>query len=113
MAKKKQDTEEQLPKKITDIDAAIWSVEQSVGMFVERWISLPRFAMPCEVMDQGQLRDAMGLRATIDLGDPWPKAEELLLQNGFRWHWLGTNRVMYLREREYLIPEATEVPSDP
>jgi len=101
MGRRKSESEEpEVPKKITDIEAATWNVEQAVGMFVSRWLPLPNFSMPCEVMDQGELRDAMGLRATIDLGDPWPKAEQLLLKAGFLWHWMGASRVMYLRERD-------------
>ena len=56
-------------------------------------------------MDARQLRDALGLRATIDAGDPWPTAEQLLLEHGFRWHWLGTSRVMYLKERDDFVPD--------
>lgn len=107
MARKKntESEEPEIPKKITDIEAARWDVEQSVCMFMHRWTPLAEFSIPCEVMDQGNLRDAMGLRATIDLGDPWPIAEQMLLSNGYLWHLLGTSRVMFLREREDLIAE--------
>ncbi len=105
--KRKGDSEEpEAPKKVTDIEAADDNIKTAVEMFAERWIPLPEMAMPCEVMDVGQLRDAMGLRATIDLGDPWPTAERLLLQQGFRWHWIGSSRVMIMREREDMIPSA-------
>lgn len=114
MSSKKSESDVQAPRKVTDIDAARWNVEHAVAMFTERWISLPEYCYPCEVMDQGALRDVMGLRATIDLGDPWPAAEQILLQMGFRWHWLGNMRVMYLRERDEMInsgfTEAEEVP---
>lgn len=93
------------PLKVTDIDDAIQNIDHAVYAFAERWISLPQFEIPCEVMDQGQLRDAMGLRATIDVGDPWPHAEATLMKMGFRWHSLGNCRVMYLRERDDIIED--------
>lgn len=89
----------------TDIQALKDNVEQAVGEFAQRYISMPKFSLDCEVMDQRQLRDAMGLRATIEAGDPWPKAEELLLSANFRWHWLGGTRVMFLKEREDYEPD--------
>lgn len=104
MSRKKSENEDpEVPKKVTDIEAAQWNVEQAVAMFVQRWMPMPYITGRCEVMDQGQLRDAMGLRATIDLGDPWPAAEQMLLQEGFRWHFLGSSRVMLLGEREDCI----------
>lgn len=96
---------ESSPKKITDIDALEGNVEAAVAGFAERWVSMPRFTEMCEVMDQGQLRDAMGLRATIDTSDPWPTAEKMLLEHGFRWHWLGGMRVMFLQERDGFVPD--------
>lgn len=89
----------------TDIAALKENVEKAVEAFADRYLSMPRFTMDCVVMDQRQLRDAMGLRATIEAGDPWPKAEQLLLEMGFRWHMLGGTRVMYLREREDAVPD--------
>lgn len=89
----------------TDIQALKDNVENAVDEFAQRYISMPRFTMDCEVMDQCQLRDAMGLRATVEAGDPWPKAEQLLLQHGFRWHLLGGTRVMYLMERADYQPD--------
>lgn len=89
---------------VTDIDALKDNTEDSVCAFAERFLSMPSFSERCEVMDKGQLRDAMGLRATFESGDPWPTAEKLLLERGFRWHWLGDRRVMYLMEREELVP---------
>ena len=100
-----QDNEESSPKKITDIKALEDNVAAAVMGFAERWMSMPRFTEQCEVMDQGQLRDAMGLRATIDTGDPWPTAEKMLLEHGFRWHWLGGMRVMFLQERDSFVPD--------
>ena len=106
MGKKKVQTEEEkLPSKVTDIEAAIDNIEQSVAAFINRYQPLPRLSFPCEVMDQGQLRDAMGLRATIDLGDPWPQAEQILLQQGFRWHYIGNSRVMIFRDRADFIED--------
>lgn len=89
----------------TDILAIKDNAEQAVGAFAERYLSMPRFTLDCVVMDQRQLRDAMGLRATIEAGDPWPKAEQLLLEANFRWHMLGGTRVMYLKERENYEPD--------
>lgn len=89
---------------VTDLEAIKDNTEQAVGAFAQRYIPMPGFSMRCIVMDQSQLRDAMGLRATFESGDPWPKAEQLLLNAGFRWHMLGSTRVMYLMEREDTIP---------
>ena len=99
------DEQEHGPRKVTDIDAAIDNINEAVYAFNDRWASMPKFALGVEVMDQRQLRDAMGLRATIDTGDPWPKAEQLLLQLGFKWHWLGGMRVMFVHERDGFIDE--------
>ncbi|MBQ7157629.1 MAG: hypothetical protein IJR86_07565 [Bacteroidaceae bacterium] len=100
---KSEDNEVKTPSKVTDITSAEENIELAVEAFCEKWISLPEMIMPCEIMDQSQLRDAMGLYATIDLGDPWPQAERALLQEGFRWHNLGGSRVMFLRERDDCI----------
>ena len=90
---------------VTDIEALKHNTEHAVEAFAERYISLPRMTEDCEVMDQRQLRDAMGLRATIEAGDPWPKAEEMLLEMGFRWQLLGGTRVMFLMERPGYEPD--------
>ena len=100
-----EDNEEKTPLKVTDIDALKENVRMAVEEFAKRWISMPGFGLDVEVMSVGQLRDAMGLRATIDVGDPWPEAEKMLHEFGFRWHWLGGQRVMYLREREDFVPD--------
>ena len=89
----------------TDIEALKDNTQKAVNDFAERWMSLPKFTADCEIMDQRQLRDAMGLRATIEAGDPWPKAEQLLIHAGFRWHQFGGCRVMFLREREDASPD--------
>jgi len=89
----------------TDIAALEDNTERAVEAFAARYLSMPRLMTDCEVMDQRQLRDAMGLRATIEAGDPWPAAEQKLLEHGFRWHLLGGTRVMYLREREDRKPD--------
>jgi len=86
--------------KVTDLDAIKSNIDDAVEVFAERWISLPKMCVGCEIMDQGQLRDAMGLRASADYGDPWPEAELKLSNMGFRWHQLGTQRVMFLKERD-------------
>lgn len=91
---------------VTDLEAIKDNTEQAVNAFAKRYLSMPRFTEHCEVMDQGQLRDAMGLRATFDSGDPWPRAEQLLIeQYHFRWHNLGGIRVMYLQERGGYEPD--------
>ena len=89
----------------TDIEALKGNAREAVDEFSQRYISMPRFTEECEVMDQRQLRDAMGLRATIEAGDPWPMAERDLTAHGFRWHWLGGTRVMFLKEREGCVPD--------
>lgn len=98
-----KEEQEQLPKKVTDIDAVHDNTKAAVDAFAYRWAPMPRFAVGVEAMDARQLRDAMGLRASMDWGDPWPQAERLLLQMGFEWHWLGASRVMFLQERDEFI----------
>ena len=90
---------------VTDIKALEDNTTKAVEAFAERWISMPRLTLECEVMDVRQLRDAMGLRATIEAGDPWPQAEQKLLEMGFRWQWLGGSRVMFLKERDGYEPD--------
>jgi len=115
---KKDEEEEKAPQKVTDIEAAISNIETAVYAFNERWAAMPRFALGVEVMDQRQLRDAMGLRANIDTGDPWPAAEQQLLQLGYHWHWIGGQRVMFVQERDSFVQtdddwsEAEEVLSE-
>jgi hypothetical protein len=89
----------------TDIEALKDNAESAVDEFAARWLCMPNFTVDCEVMDQRQLRDAMGLRATIEAGDPWPAAERRLLEMGFRWQWLGDTRVMFLKERDGYTPD--------
>lgn len=93
------------PMVVTDLDAIKDNTQEAVYAFANRWVPMPEFGMNVEVMDQARLRDAMGLRATFESGDPWPAAEKLLLQLGFRWHWLGDQRVMYLQEKENYVPD--------
>jgi len=108
-----QNDDEKAPRGVTDIDALKENVRMAVEEFAERWISMPGFGLDVEVMSVSQLRDAMGLRASIDWGDPWPEAEKLLHEFGFRWHWLGGQRVMYLRERDDFVPDTGwEVPEE-
>ena len=109
--------EEKAPRKVTDIDAASDNITAAVEAFARQWEPAPRFDLGVEVMDVGQLRDAMGLRASIDIGDPWPAAEQELLSLGFRWQSLSGQRVMFLRERDGFVPdtgwsEAVEVKSE-
>lgn len=96
---KKGSGEDDTPKKVTDIDAVESNTRQAVEDFVCQWQPWPRFDLGVETMDVGQLRNALGLRASIDWGDPWPVAEELLLRHGFRWHMLAGQRVMLMKER--------------
>lgn len=96
---------ESKPIKVTNIEAAKFNISSAVEEFARRYISMPKFDLGVEIMDQGQLRDAMGLRATIDIGDPWPEAEQELLEHNFRWHNLSGHRVMYLKERDDFIPD--------
>lgn len=107
MARKKktgaEDPEEESPK-ITDIAALRWNVEQRVADFCLRWMPMPGFGIDVEVMGIGQLRNIMGLHATAD-GDPWPAAEKMLMDAGFRWQWMGSSRVMFLREKEDYVPD--------
>ena len=109
----KSDDEEKLPQKVTDIGAARNNIEAAVNAFCDQWAAAPEFRVGVELMDQCQLRNAMGLRATMDIGDPWPKAELLLLDRGYKWHMLGGSRVMYVIERDGFIDadwsEAEEV----
>ena len=93
----------------TDIEAIKDVTQRAVDAFARQWMPAPCIDMLCELMDQRQLRDAMGLRATIEAGDPWPKAEKLLLDKGFRWQHIGGCRVMALREREdYRVDDGWE-----
>jgi hypothetical protein len=97
--------EDSAPMTVTDLEAIKANAIEAVEAFAERWISMPRFTEECVVMDQSQLRDAMGLRAVFGIGDPWPAAEKELLERQFRWHPLGCMRVMYLKEREDYEPD--------
>lgn len=105
MAKRLDDEQEDVSLKVTDIEALKGNAEAAVMAFNEQWMPMPRFDLGVEVMDVRRLRDAMGLRATFDSGDPWPAAEKQLLLLGFRWHWLGGSRVMFLKERDGYVPD--------
>lgn len=109
--------EEKIPLRVTDIEAASDNIEAAVMAFSQQWEPAPQFAIGVEVMGVAQLRDAMGLRASFDWGDPWPAAEKRLLEMGFRWQSLSGQRVMYLREKDGFVPdtgweEAEEVKSE-
>lgn len=99
---------------VTDLDAIKDNTEQAVDAFARQWLSMPRFDIGVEVFDQARLRDAMGLRATFETGDPWPAAEQLLIQNyNFRWHFLSGQRVMFLKERDdYVHDDGWEIPEE-
>lgn len=100
-----KEEEEKAQFKVTDIDAAIENITMAVQAFTEQWMPAPKFDIGVEVMDVSRLRDAMGLRASIDWGDPWPAAEKQLLEIGFRWQMLGGQRVMYLKEKDGYEPD--------
>ena len=105
MGKKSEQQQDPSQFSVTDINAMKDNTTQAVEAFAQRYLSMPRFTAECEVMDQGQLRDAMGLRSTFESGDPWPAAEKQLLEHGFRWHNLGGMRVMFLKERPEYEPD--------
>ena len=96
---KKKETEE-TPVVFNDPFGTITS---AVTAFIERYQPLPYMSLPCLIMDQGQLRDAMGIFESPETGDGWGFAEKLLLEQGFRWHNMGGARVMILREREDFV----------
>ncbi len=99
-----KDKKEQAPMVVTDLDAIKDNTREAVDAFAQRWLSMPRFDVGVEIMDIARLRDMMGLRATFEYGDPWPAAEQLLIGTyNFRWHWVGSQRVMFLKEREDAI----------
>lgn len=100
-----EEEKKQQPLKVTSIDDAKANISDAVNAFADRYLPWPRFDLGVEVMDQGQLRDALGLRATIDVGDPWPQAERELLDAGFRWQTLSGHRVMYVKERDDYEPD--------
>lgn len=106
------DKKKNVPQNVTDIDALKNNAESAVFAFKERWVPVPSFRIGVEVMDERQLRNAMGLRATLDSGDPWHAAEQLLLQLGFRWHWLGASRVMYLVEKDGYVEDTSWIDSE-
>ena len=91
---------------VTDLNAIKENVREAVNAFAQRYLSMPRFDVGVEIMNQAQLRDAMGLRATFEYGDPWPAAEQLLTQTyKFHWHWIGEQRVMLVKERDGFVPD--------
>lgn len=101
----RDDEKQDIELTVTDLDAIKDNATSAVYAFNEQWIPVPSFGLGVEVFDQARLRDAMGLRATFDYGDPWPAAEKELLALGFRWHILGSQRVMFLRERDGYVPD--------
>ncbi len=106
MARKKTMTEEEAEQEVSVwLGDAQQNIEDAVMAFAKQWISMPGFDIGVEVMDVRQLRDAMGIRASDDYGDPWPSVERLLLDSGFRWHQMGGQRVMFLKERDGFVPD--------
>lgn len=102
MARKRNDDDEQEVKRLMTVEEISESIEERVAAFCQQYISLPRLIMPCEVMDIGQLRDAMGLRVMPE-GDAWQAAEQMLKEHGMTLHRMGNMRVMFLRERDDFI----------
>lgn len=106
MTRKKEMAREDAEKEVS-----VWladaqsNIKDAVNAFMDQWQPWPGFGVGVEVMSQAQLRDAIGVRATMDYGDPWPSVERLLLDAGFRWQWLGGQRVMYLKERDGFVPD--------
>lgn len=64
-----QDDKEKVQLTATDIDAVKGNITLAVQAFAEQWMPWPKFEIGVEIMDVGRLRDAMGLRASIDWGD--------------------------------------------
>ena len=106
MTRKKEMSQEEAEKEVSVwLGDAQQNIEDTVAAFTRQWAAMPEFDIGVEVMDVGQLRDAMGLRASIDWGDPWPSAEKQLHDLGFRWQSLSGMRVMYLKERDEYKPD--------
>ena len=101
-----------MPEEEAEKEVSLWlgfapqNVEDAVAAFMLQWIPWPRFDVGVEVMDKSQLRDAMGIRATDNYGDSWPKVERMLLDGGYRWQMLGGTRVMFLKEKDDFVPAA-------
>lgn len=101
MAKQQEDS-----RSITDLDAIADNTKEAVYMFIDRYLPWPRWEEGCEIMDVGQLRDAMGLRRSDMEGDPWPAAERALTQNGFILRSIAGTRALIVRERDdYHAPD--------
>ena len=99
-------TEEDAQKEVSVwLGDAQSNIDDAVAAFVTQWMPMPRFDIGVEVMDVRRLRNAIGVRATDDYGDPWPSVERKLLDCGFRWQTLGTTRVMYVKERDGWMPD--------
>lgn len=106
MPRKKDMTREDAEKEVS-----VWladaqsNIEDAVNTFMDQWQPWPVFDVGVEVMDLCRLRGTIGVRATMDYGDPWPSVERRLLDAGFRWQSLGNQRVMYLKERDGFVPD--------
>lgn len=104
MARKKLMDEEEAQKEVSVwLGDAQQNIEDAVAQFAMQYLPSPVYNIDVEIMNQAQLRDAMGIRASADFGDPWPKAERKLLDLGFHWHNFAGDRVMFLLEREDAI----------
>ncbi len=106
MPRKKELSEEEAKKEVSVwLGDAQANIEDAIFAFTQQWIPAPRFDIGVEVMDVRQLRDAIGVRATADYGDPWPSVERLLLDSGYRWQQMGGQRVMFLKEKDSYQPD--------
>ena len=91
-------------KRLLTVQELAEGIDERVTAFAKRYVALPRMVIPCEVMDVGQLRDAMSLRVTPE-GDEWKAAEPLLEEHGMHLQMMGGMRVMFLRERDDFIED--------
>ena len=97
-----QEAEQEVSVWLGDAQA---NIDDAIAAFVSQWMPWPRFDIGVEVKDMRQLRDMIGIRRSDDYGDPWPAVERKLLDAGFRWHVLGSLRVMYLKEKDDFAPD--------
>lgn len=104
MTRKKEMSQEDAEKEVSVwLGDAQQNIEDTVVAFTRQWAAMPEFDIGVEVMDKRQLRDMMGIRMSDDYGDPWPSVERKLLDAGYRWHTLGGQRVMFLKERDGFV----------
>ena len=104
MTRKKEMSQEDAEKEVSVwLGDAQQNIEDAVAAFIRQWAAMPELDIGVAVIDKRQLRDMMGVRASDDYGDPWPSVERKLLDAGYRWHILGGQRVMFLKERDDFV----------